>query len=66
MLGQEMKLGIADISIKTGENKFTISVDKLTKGMYILQLKSKLEDSMGVVAESDINTMTFDQFLKNI
>jgi len=30
------------------------------------ELKSKLEDSMGVVAESDINTMTFDQFLKNI
>jgi cytidyltransferase-like protein len=30
------------------------------------ELKSKLEDSMGVLAESDEVTLTFDQFIKNI
>jgi len=30
------------------------------------ELKSKLEDSMGVLTESEIETMTFDQFIKNI
>jgi cytidyltransferase-like protein len=30
------------------------------------ELKSKLEDSMGVLEEAEIATLTFDQFIKNI
>ena len=47
------------------EKLFKKLTPKPLHNMYA-ELKSKLEDSVGVLEESQIETMTFDQFLKNI
>jgi cytidyltransferase-like protein len=69
----EIQRGDNDISatqvrntLLAGDKKeFEKLTPKPIHGMYD-ELKSKLEDSMGVVAESTENVMTFDQFIKNI
>jgi hypothetical protein len=51
--------------IEGNDTVFKNMTPKSIHSMYF-ELKSKLEDSMGIVAENNLKeTMTFEQFIKN-